>query len=141
MDDKPKSDEIKLTATQMGRMVGEVTAKLEAARRPTPVQRASVAIVAAVPSVINALLGTISQVIFGLVLMAGGWFIAQKALATSPPNSMLLYVGIGVAVFGGLSMPSVFAMVKPILVFVFPGGLPFIGGKRAGDPPKPPEGQ
>lgn len=52
-------------------------------------------------------------------------------------SHILMVGGMIWAIFGGLTLPSVFDAAKPVFSYVFPNGLPIIGGRRASDP-KPP---
>lgn len=80
----------------------------------------------------------IFQVVVGLFFMTGGFFVARAGLQGEPHNDKLLYLGIGLAVFGALVFPGIFSVVQPIYVMIFPNGIPLLGGKRASDPPAPP---
>lgn len=51
-------------------------------------------------------------------------------------NHVLLIVGGLVAIGGAMLLPSVFDAFKPVITFVFPNGIPIIGGRRVSDPPK-----
>lgn len=78
-------------------------------------------------------------VLVGLVFMAGGVYGEYVVLSTKPIDHLLVWTFLAVTVLGALMLPSIFAMLWPrvqqILIFVFPNGIPVIGGKRAGDPP------
>lgn len=76
---------------------------------------------------------TLLQLLVGFLFLAGG--VALAGYAFTHEQHTVGFVGIGAAVFGALILPGLFTVVKPILVFVFPNGIPLIGGKRAGDPP------
>jgi hypothetical protein len=76
---------------------------------------------------------TILQLLVGLLFLAGGVVLAGYAFTHE--QHVVGYVGIGVAVFGALILPGLFTVVRPILVFAFPNGLPLVGGKRKDDPP------
>lgn len=80
---------------------------------------------------------TLLQLVVGLVFLAGGIVLAGYAFTHE--QHTVGFVGIGVAVFGALVLPGLFTVVKPILIFVFPNGIPIIGGKRATDPPADPK--
>lgn len=78
---------------------------------------------------------TLLQLLVGLVFLAGGIVLATYGFTHEA--HVVGYVGVGCAVFGALVLPGLFGVVKPILVFVFPNGIPLTGGRRAGDPPTP----
>lgn len=80
----------------------------------------------------------VSQVFVGLVFMAVGFFVGWFGLNREPHNDKLLYVGIALGVLGGMVMPGLFEVVRPIYITFFPNGLPLIGGRRVDDPPKGP---
>jgi hypothetical protein len=80
----------------------------------------------------------IAQAFVGLVFMGGGGYVAFTALQSEPHDNKVLYAGLGAALFGALVFPSIFPIAQKIYVFVFPNGLPLLGGKRSGDPPAPP---
>jgi hypothetical protein len=77
----------------------------------------------------------IVQILVGLVFLAGGIIITAQALRTEPHDKWLVTFGFSAAIGGALILPGIFTVVKPILVFVFPNGIPLIGGRRASDPP------
>lgn len=78
---------------------------------------------------------TVLQLFVGLLFLLGG--VALAGYAFTHEHHVVGYAGMGAAVFGALVLPGIFTIVKPILVFVFPNGIPLIGGRRATDPPKP----
>jgi hypothetical protein len=80
--------------------------------------------------------GLISQFIVGALFIAGGAWLTRWALLAE--QHRYVYVGIGVAIFGALCLPSIFPIARNIYITIFPNGLPMLGGKRAGDPPVPP---
>lgn len=86
--------------------------------------------------VVTAITGSISQLVTGLIFIAGGAWLTWHSLNIE--NHTMVYVGIGVAVFGAMLMPSIFPVAKSIYITFFPNGLPILGGRRAGDPPIPP---
>jgi hypothetical protein len=79
---------------------------------------------------------TLLQLLVGLLFLAGG--IVLSGYAFTHEQHTVGFVGVGAAVFGALVLPGLFAVVKPIVVFIFPNGIPLIGGRRASDPPKAP---
>lgn len=87
-------------------------------------------------------IGMAFVILVGLAFMAGGGYGEYVALSQKPIDKTLAWTFLGVAVFGALLLPSVFAMafprVKSIWVMIFPGGLPLIGGRGASDPQPPP---
>jgi uncharacterized membrane protein len=78
---------------------------------------------------------TAIRILVGLVFLAGG--IALAAFGFMREEHVVGYVGVGASVFGANILPGIFEVVKPIIVFIFPNGIPIIGGRRATDPPKP----
>ncbi len=88
--------------------------------------------------VVKEALGSIVLVAVGLAAIAGGSWIVKTALAHEPHDNKIIYLGVGLAVVGGLVIPGIFPAVQRVYVLVFPNGLPLIGGKRATDPPAPP---
>lgn len=86
--------------------------------------------------VAEAVGATALQLVVGLIFLAGGFALAAYGFTHELHTAG--YVGVGSAVFGALVLPGFFAIVKPIVVFIFPNGIPLIGGRRAGDPPTPP---
>lgn len=84
--------------------------------------------------VVEAVTKNIAQLVVGAFFMITGFLVGRIALGSEPHNDKLLYLGIGLAVFGGLVMPGIFGVVKPIYVTFFPNGLPIVGGRRASDP-------
>lgn len=77
----------------------------------------------------------VAQTFIGILFIAGGGYIAYRALQHEPHDTKVLYLGAASALFGALIFPSIFPMFQRIYVVVFPNGLPLIGGKRASDPP------
>lgn len=75
--------------------------------------------------------------IVGLLFMAGGGFVCHYALHQEPHSDKLLYVGIGVAVFGAWIMPTISTSIYKLFVIVAPF-IPVVGGRRQGDPPAQP---
>lgn len=90
--------------------------------------------------------GLISRIVAGAFFMLVGtgvfaYALLWRAAGASPcdHNHGLMIVGGGTVVGGALMLPSVFDHFQPVVVFFFPNGVPFFGGRRVGDPPKPPE--
>ena len=81
--------------------------------------------------------GIASKIVAGLIFMVGGGWLAHYSLGKE--DHTMVYVGIGVAVFGAMLLPSIFDTAQKIYITFFPNGLPIIGGRRAGDPPAPNE--
>lgn len=74
----------------------------------------------------------------GLVIIGAGLYPA----IAKPPQTVsivLVLIGVGVAVFGALLIPSVGAGEALHVFFVNVAGyIPIPGGRRSGDPPAPP---
>lgn len=75
--------------------------------------------------------------VVGLAFMAGGGWLVYYALHQEPHSDKVLYIGIGVAVFGAWIMPTIATSIRQLVVIVAPY-LPKVGGQRAGDPPAQP---
>lgn len=95
--------------------------------------------------------GLYSRIFFGIfcILTGAGAFIWGIRLDIAGANActgetfwtishMLMVGGAIWALFGGMMLPSVFDSAKPVLTYVFPGGIPLVGGKRNTDPPSTP---
>jgi hypothetical protein len=80
--------------------------------------------------------GLISRIVGGIFFMLAG--AGTFAFGIKMDSHPLMIGGATAAVFGAMLLPSVFDSVKPIVVFFFPNGIPFLGGRRATDPPAPP---
>lgn len=91
----------------------------------------------AIIRVVEESLGAIVKTCVGGAAVAGGAWLVKHSLEQE--DHKLAFVGVGVAVLGGLIVPSIWGAVKPVLVFVFPNGIPLIGGRRATDPAAPPK--
>ncbi len=79
---------------------------------------------------------TVLQLLVGFVFLVGGVILA--GFGFTHEQHIVGYVGIGAAVFRALILPGLFTVIKPIVVLVFPNGIPLIGGQRKTDPPAPP---
>lgn len=77
--------------------------------------------------------------IVGLIFIAAGAWVGYYALHQEPHSDKLLYVGIGLGMFGALLMPTILPVVKQIIVVVqaVPVVGAMLGGKRATDPQPP----
>ncbi len=82
---------------------------------------------------------TLLSVIVGLVLFVAGLAGAAWQVFHGKDDHLILFVCVGVAILGALILPGIFTVVKPVLIFIFPNGIPLIGGRRSGDP-QPPTG-
>lgn len=84
--------------------------------------------------------GMVIVVIVGSAFLAAGLFGFIYEIRHQRVDKWIIGPSVGLAILGALMLPSVFAIsfprVKQIFVLVFPNGLPIIGGRRAGDPPK-----
>jgi hypothetical protein len=98
-------------------------------------RRSSQTITMKMVSAWQIVLANIVQLLIGTVFVGGGGWLAYYSLAKE--NHMMVYVGIGVSVFGAMLLPSVFPVARNIYITFFPNGLPLIGGRRQGDPPSP----
>lgn len=97
---------------------------------------------------IEVLTGLITQVVAGFMFIVGGGLLvryslqmATKAHEMGQEESYLLtWVGVGVSVLGACFLPSIFGIVNKVYIMVFPNGLPipWVNGRRAGDPQIPP---
>lgn len=77
--------------------------------------------------------------IVGLAIIGAGLYPAL-AHPPLPVSIWLVLVGVGVAVFGALIIPSVGAGdALKVLVLNFGSYIPVIGGRRSGDPPADPK--
>lgn len=69
----------------------------------------------------------------GLTLLIGGLVGASQILERADAGHVdhaMIYLFVGLAVLGALMLPGIFAVVKPIFVLIFPGGVPLSGGCR-----------
>ncbi len=103
--------------------------------------------------IIEAKVGLYSRIFFGAFCILSGAAIFVWGIFMDVQNeragavaeafwtlSHILMVGGAVwAIFGAMILPSVFDAAKPVLTYVFPSGIPIIGGRRQTDP-KPTEG-
>lgn len=93
------------------------------------------------------------QTLLGLLFLLVGLAIVATVLAPvvaavvaktpAPAISLsLLVIGIGLALFGALLVPSsgVGPAMTQLTVVLSNTSLPFVGGRRAGDAPAPPTG-
>lgn len=83
--------------------------------------------------------GLVIVVLVGLAFLVVGLSGAIYEIQHPPIERPIVYVCVGMAVFGALLLPSVFTAafprVKQIFVLIFPNGLPIVGGRRRDDPP------
>lgn len=90
----------------------------------------------AIIRIVEESLGAIVKTVFGLAIALGGVYLVKHGL--DHEDHKLVWVGIGVGFGGALIVPSIFGAVKPVIIFLFPNGIPLPGGRRLGDPPVPP---
>ncbi len=83
---------------------------------------------------ISAPVRVIVSIMVGGVLMFVGLGGAMYQIEHPPLVKPALYAFLGLGVLGALLLPAIFPLVQQIVVFVVPY-IPFIGGRRAGDPP------
>lgn len=84
---------------------------------------------------VEAKVGLWSRVLAGAFFLLAG--AAVFAWGIKVDDRRLMIGGAMAAVGGAWTLPSVFDHFKPILLYVFPNGLPFVGGRRSGDPQPP----
>ena len=85
--------------------------------------------------VFEAKIGLITKLIAGFAFIAGGAKVVQYSLHKE--DHYLVWVGIGIAVFGAWLLPSLGDQISKIYITIFPNGLPILGGRRATDPQPP----
>lgn len=86
-------------------------------------------------SVAIAIVSGVLHLVVGIVLMTIGFGVVVYQIGQEPHNNTLIYTFLIVGVFGALILPTILPTVKQIVVLVFPNGIPWPGGRRAGDPP------
>lgn len=79
--------------------------------------------------------GLAMRVIAGGLGIAGGAWLFEYGLTREKHQFMMW--GAGLAVGAALVLPSIFDAIKPVILFFFPNGIPFLG--RLGNGPKPPQ--
>lgn len=84
----------------------------------------------------EAKVGIFVKVVAGFLFIIVG--IVAAYLGMENEEHFFVWLGIGVAVFGAWLLPTLGDQITKIYVTVFPNGIPFLGGRRAGDPPAPP---
>lgn len=83
------------------------------------------------------------RLVVGLVMFAfGGVFDYLEYKEPAPIHTTHLAIFTGIALLGILVAAGrfVFPVIQQVVVIAGQTNLPFIGGKRAGDPPAPPPG-
>lgn len=82
----------------------------------------------------------VAALLIGLLMMAGGCWLAYAALATSPVERHIVFVGIGVAITGALVViPSELAAAFRTLVEALAPVLGTVRGAFTGAPPALPD--
>lgn len=75
----------------------------------------------------------------GLVLLLGGGFFLWQEMHVPPSHTGHIYLFSGIALLGAFVIrpDPLFTVVKQLVVILGDTSIPWIGGRRKGDPPAP----